>query len=804
MSVHAESSSAARPKARKAVHPADVQHATDAGLDLLRVIGRLVLHNVSLPNRPELAIDHVVAGPSGVYVINTIAPTGSVTMSSGLLVCAGQPMMDEIDEVAGAAAVLRDLLSGAPVAPILCFHRSAEVAGVVGEVAVCSTENILELLSSQPDVVDAKTQREVMRVLSDSLVQAERRVPKVELEPVSKPRHRQKGWSLRRSAQADAPKAAVAPAAPPRLVVEPPPPPVAVAPVVKAPVVKAPVVKAPVVEAPVVAATVVEAPVAETPVVEAPVVEAPVVEVPVAETPVVEAPVVEAPVFEAPIAEARVAEAPVVEVPVAEVPVAEVPAAETPVVQTPVVETPVAEAPVAEVPVVETPVAEAPVVEAPQSEAPQPEVVLHVVPEVDSPPVEPVVETRVEFGVVEALVAGYASVLPFAPRVVESDPDPDPDLPASPAAHAPARPAARPPARSAGNPPADVAAARLAARPVEQSFEFLGEVFAMQRAKAGPVWRSGPPERPRAVLTTEPVPAPRAVPDPEAVPDHEALSDHDAAPDPAPDPAPDRAAGRRFTLPHLDVRPVLKKAGGVLAQLAPAEPVESVSALRETAAPVREVPAVTTPPVRRLKVSKREKLSQVVEEVDEGRPTRRRFANLVPAVVAALVVGAVLLVSPEVPAAVNRGVDWGKGLFTDGPTPVAGSLISVGGTAVDPAYDVTASAPVPVSTNGNVRAGHRLVAVKLRIHNNGTTQLELPLSSRLKVLDVLGIGYQASTTVKRTNLGPSLPKLVTVGPGATLVGSVVFSVPKSRDVGQIQLRLPDADDGVLAWDVPAT
>ncbi len=685
MSVHAESSPAARPKARKAVHPADVQHATDAGLDLLRVIGRLVLHNVSLPNRPELAIDHVVAGPSGVYLINTIAPTGSVTISSGLLVCAGQPMMDEIHEVAAAAAVLRDLLSGAPVAPILCFQRSAELAGVVGEVAVCSTENILELLSSQPDVVDAKTQREVMRVLSDSLVQVERRVQKVEPEPepAAKPRHRQKGWSLRRSAQADARKPAVAPAEPPQLVVEPPPPPVALAPVVK-------------------------------------------------------------------------------------------------VVQPEVVQPKVVQPKVVQPKVVQPKVVQPEVV---QPKVVQPEVVLHVVPEVDSPPVEPVVETRVEFGVVEALVACYASVVPFAPRVVESDADPDPDLPAGPAVRA----QVRPPAQSPGNPPANIAVVRLAARPGEKSFEFLGEVFAMQRAKAGPVWRSGPPERPRAVLTTEPVPAPTAVRDEEA----------------AADPEADHAAGRRFTLPHLDLRPVLKKAGGILAQLAPAEPVESVSALRETATPVREVPAATAPSDCRLKVSKRQELSQVVEEVDEGLPTGRRLANLLPVAIAALVVGAVLLVSPEVPAAVDRGVGWGKGFFTDAPTPAVGSLVSVGGTAVDPAYDVTASEPVPVRTSGDVRTGHRLVAVKLRIHNNGSTKLTLPVASRLQVLDALGIGYKASTTVKRTNLGPPLPKVVTVGPGATLVGSVVFSVPKSRDVDQVQLRLPDADKGVLAWDVPS-
>jgi len=55
--------------------------------------------------------------------------------------------------------------------------------------------------------------------------------------------------------------------------------------------------------------------------------------------------------------------------------------------------------------------------------------------------------------------------------------------------------------------------------------------------------------------------------------------------------------------------------------------------------------------------------------------------------------------------------------------------------------------------------------------------------------------------VTKTNLGPALPKTVSVGPGATLVGTVVFSVPKARAVDQIQFQLPGSADSALAWDV---
>ena len=68
---------------RSAQRKGEAQQATAAGLDLLRVLGWLVLHDASVPDEPDGSIDHVLAGPSGVYVVNTVGWSGPISTDSG-------------------------------------------------------------------------------------------------------------------------------------------------------------------------------------------------------------------------------------------------------------------------------------------------------------------------------------------------------------------------------------------------------------------------------------------------------------------------------------------------------------------------------------------------------------------------------------------------------------------------------------------------------------------------------------------------------------------------------------------------
>ncbi|RNM16294.1 nuclease-related domain-containing protein [Nocardioides pocheonensis] len=135
------------------------QQATAAGLDLLRVLGWLVLHEVDVPGAPavgapDVAVDHLLVGPSGVYVVNTVTWPGPIKAEGDVLTVGKQDHSDILVETAAAADAVRTLLGGTPVAPLLCFERLEAVAGVAGDVALCASENILDLLTSQPQILD--------------------------------------------------------------------------------------------------------------------------------------------------------------------------------------------------------------------------------------------------------------------------------------------------------------------------------------------------------------------------------------------------------------------------------------------------------------------------------------------------------------------------------------------------------------------------------------------------------------------------------------------------------------------------
>ena len=81
----------------------EAQQATAAGLDLLRVLGWLVLHDVTLPadpatREPEVLIDHVLAGPSG-CVLGKGDPFGPPRSGRAVLSPGLQPGSDRDNRV---------------------------------------------------------------------------------------------------------------------------------------------------------------------------------------------------------------------------------------------------------------------------------------------------------------------------------------------------------------------------------------------------------------------------------------------------------------------------------------------------------------------------------------------------------------------------------------------------------------------------------------------------------------------------------------------------------------------------------
>lgn len=178
-------SALARKQPRRRWRKDEGQQATAAGLDLLRVLGWLVLHDAVVPGEHEGTIDHLLAGPSGVYVVNSVCWSGAITMTDQALVVDRTDRADALAEVAAAAEALRTVLGGIPVLPVLCFERLEDVAGLVRDVALLSSENILGALTAQPGILDRDALARVSRSIADQCLPQRRKPEERSVGPVA-------------------------------------------------------------------------------------------------------------------------------------------------------------------------------------------------------------------------------------------------------------------------------------------------------------------------------------------------------------------------------------------------------------------------------------------------------------------------------------------------------------------------------------------------------------------------------------------------------------------------------------------
>ena len=104
-------------------------------------------------------LDHVVVGPTGVFVIETKNWDGTITIQNGELACDGvPPSRPPLDQVKSAAVQLRTHLRSTtkldiPVSPILCFasnHLSPGRQGSAG-VLVCNANQLTDLILTSND-----------------------------------------------------------------------------------------------------------------------------------------------------------------------------------------------------------------------------------------------------------------------------------------------------------------------------------------------------------------------------------------------------------------------------------------------------------------------------------------------------------------------------------------------------------------------------------------------------------------------------------------------------------------------------
>lgn len=146
-----------------------------------------VLHDVRWPGRPRANIDHVVVGPTGVFVIDTKHWSGRITIRDGVLRQNGYRRDKAVAGAAEAAAAIAALVPDvrrSDVHAVLCFVPRAQPTTNVGGVVATSTDELLDQLRARPVALAPATRQRVASDLEHALNRrAVRRPPSAAASP---------------------------------------------------------------------------------------------------------------------------------------------------------------------------------------------------------------------------------------------------------------------------------------------------------------------------------------------------------------------------------------------------------------------------------------------------------------------------------------------------------------------------------------------------------------------------------------------------------------------------------------------
>jgi hypothetical protein len=126
--------------------------------DLGQQAGWTVLNDVPWPGRPLAVIDHVVIGPSGVFVIDTVRWSGKITMTADELRQDGRLRIDAVHGVATAAQAVTQSVAGIDpevVQPVVCLVRDEWINGRMGDVTIATTQNLVPLMKTRRTLLEA-------------------------------------------------------------------------------------------------------------------------------------------------------------------------------------------------------------------------------------------------------------------------------------------------------------------------------------------------------------------------------------------------------------------------------------------------------------------------------------------------------------------------------------------------------------------------------------------------------------------------------------------------------------------------
>lgn len=127
-----------------------------------------VLNDVHWPGSRYTHVDHLVVGPAGVFVIDSEAWTGTITVERGELRQNGRRRESVIagaQQAARATELLLPMLEREHVNPVLCFLGTSEIVGRCGGVLTSSPFHLAHLLLTRPRVLTDRQRRAVLVAL---------------------------------------------------------------------------------------------------------------------------------------------------------------------------------------------------------------------------------------------------------------------------------------------------------------------------------------------------------------------------------------------------------------------------------------------------------------------------------------------------------------------------------------------------------------------------------------------------------------------------------------------------------------
>jgi hypothetical protein len=134
-----------------------------------------------------------------------------------------------------------------------------------------------------------------------------------------------------------------------------------------------------------------------------------------------------------------------------------------------------------------------------------------------------------------------------------------------------------------------------------------------------------------------------------------------------------------------------------------------------------------------------------------------------------------------------------------------GSTVTLEGDDEELKVDVTVVnvAETVEATDGfsTPQPGNRFAAVQFRLHNVGTASYDDSPSNGAKVGDTESQQFDSTIIAQTISTGPLLPASVKLAPNSTVVGWVVFEVPKASKLAMVQFGLESGFGQTGEWKI---